>query len=156
MNITTIVKLRGALQKATVTKEIEQAIQAGSYIVEGFYKKEVPVNKGDLRSSVATRKINAGFKVAPWLDEMYPLYVHEGTGRYAGHSDYGYTSGYTRKNMPYGQKDKKSATVLMMILAKKKLLKGIKPNKYADRARAGSWGKLMAFYLNNLVPLIDR
>ena len=123
--------------KKGVGKDIDQALQATSFLVEAEYKKESPVDRGDFRRGVATiNKKNGEYTVTTDAlsdgGDPYPVYLYHGTGSMRGAPDAGYTSGRVR-----------AGTVLSGI-------GGIRPNKVAKRAAEGARPNVIKFFRTQL------
>lgn len=140
---------------AEMRKALISRLQASSFILEEEYKRQMPVNKGFARNSVASEMTDDGYKVASFAGSAgtrygimfgYPEFVSQGTYDYRGMPDFGYTTGYTRaeqtvKGFGYTIKEKGK--------------KGIRPNKFAYRAFEVSEPKIVEFYAKEIKPLFE-
>ena len=102
--------------------EIQKGLDRGSLIVLRGYKENIPVNTGNARQMsqrskdgrlgwiITTKATNSG--------KPYPLFVHEGTGQYAGVTQDFPSTGRIRNG-----EDNRG-------------IGGIRPNKFADRTIA--------------------
>lgn len=110
------------LIRGDIEKEYRETLQATSFLVEAWYKYEVPVDDGRLRLGVETydrKKDSYTVRTDATSDsgDPYPEFIHEGTGSLKGAPDYGWTSGRVRDDdVAFG-------------------IGGIRPNKFADRAK---------------------
>lgn len=122
-------------------KQVDYAIGAAITIVEKAYVQEVPVNIGDFRSGIQTRRRNYLHYIvestATNKGRNYPLYLFLGTGRQMGRPDSGYTPGHVRAGtIAYG-------------------IGGIRPNKASQRAKDKSEVRFM-YRLNQLVHQVVK
>jgi len=114
-------------------------------IMEGHYKREAPVFKGDLRKFIDTdRKNSAGqlwYRVGTRATSggyKYPFAVHEGTGRFAGLNVDFPSTGRIRA----GTTDPEAG--------------GIKPNKFATRAKRKGEPQVHNFLNNGIKVIINK
>lgn len=131
-------RFSGFLAKPDFNK-IVNLLRKSSPIVEKNYSKESPVDTGDLRGDIKSKDIRGGYVTrteATNNGESYPEDLHRGTGALRGAADYGYTPGRIR-----------SGTVRSGI-------GGIRPNKFADRARESSEPEIKRFMNNNLRTIL--
>jgi len=143
MRIVMTKKLSKLLETTNGKKYINDALQASYFIVLREYKKQVPVDRGELRQNV-TVKASLKDRGASYIvtttatnsGSPYPIYIHEGTGRLAGARDYGYTTGYTRA----GTVAKNSG--------------GIRPNKFATRTVEATKEEVRSFMIKTLRPYL--
>lgn len=141
MRIVMTKKLGKLLETTNGKKYINDALQASYFIVLREYKKQVPVDRGELRQNV-TVKASLKDRGASYIvtttatnrGKPYPIYIHEGTGDLKGQGDYGYTSGYTR-----------AGTVA-------KGIGGIRPNKFATRTVEAKKDDVKNFMIKTLRP----
>lgn len=114
-------------QKGFFNGKLSTIMQASNFIVEAGLKKQLPIDRGargGMLGAVATVKsgeleyhvhIDSGQLAVTGDSKNYPKYLHEGTGRLRGASDFGYTSGRVRSNdVAEG-------------------IGGIRPNRFMDR-----------------------
>lgn len=120
----------------------EPAFFQTSSIVEANYKDESPIWKGDLVKYVDVEKTNTPIQMSYLVGSRaknngkpYPIYIHEGTGRFAGVFVDFPSPGRIRA----GTTDPESG--------------GIKPNKFAYRARKKSDPEIIE-RMNAVVRLI--
>lgn len=126
-----------------VTKKLHKVLKDSKYLRKQFttslgriknkglreYKLEIPVDKGIARNSVVATKQGLGFIITTTATNQgrpYPLFVHEGTYDFKGAKDYGRRS----SRLQFSYTDSGNGA------------KGIRPNKFADRARETTyeWG----------------
>ena len=111
-----------AKSPATVVKELTSAIKQSIHIIRPMMVKEAPHDKGGLRKNIYARQVGLTGFVGPDLNaNPYALYVHSGTGIYAG------------KGRIY---PRKSSVLVFKIGGKTifaKSIKGQKPNPFVDR-----------------------
>lgn len=125
-----------------ITKDVDFAIQAAAGVVEGEYKRQSPVNFGDLRRDVTATKLGPMeyfvTTKATSRGRPYPVYLHEGTGSLRGAADYGYTSGRVRAgDVARG-------------------IGGIRPNKFAKRAKEKTQGRVFKIVEKKLSSLLKE
>lgn len=131
------IKLGKAMARGSISPEIDSALEGGAMIVEREYIHEAPVNISTLKQRITTKKINDGYLVttnATQSGRPYPLYIHEGTGKFKNSSaDYPSTgrirSGESKRNKGSG---------------------GIRPNRFAMRAKNQSNDRVMKYVLSKL------
>lgn len=127
---------------ATVSGTIPKPIKDGGYkgtnpqrevtnLVWTEYRHQVPVDRGDLRRNVQKRKVGSDYLVGITLQRG--LFLHEGTGKYAGSAfDFGQRHGGRVRSM--GAKYSEEEIIMFKSIAKRR--KGgisIPPDKFADR-----------------------
>ena len=134
-------KLSKLLETTNGKKYINDALQASYFIVLREYKKQVPVDIGQLRQNVTVQASlkdrGASYIVtttATHNGAPYPIYIHEGTGALKGAGDYGYTSGYTRAGTVARNNG------------------GIRPNKFATRTVQATKEEVRSFMIKTLKP----
>jgi len=113
--------------------------------LDGFiireYKKESPVDRGDLRRNVRKQEqgilsMKVGTNAKSKGGFNYPQALHEGTGKFKGSRDGGYTTGRVRASNFYGFGNRNDMEAFFASNTKRK--GGIIPNKFADRAKKTS------------------
>ena len=139
------ITVKGNISKILLNKignnYFEKIIQAGSFIIEKEYVKQVPVDKGNLRREIKTKKTKDGFKVSTEATiggKPYPITLHSGTGIFRGAEDFGYTTGRVR-----------AGTTLWGI-------GGVRPNKYADRTKKKSEKPYLRFINLKIKEQIEK
>lgn len=125
------------------------------------YTRELPVNKGDARRNVRVTKLsNFSYKIGVEGNSRKTIgYVYEGTGKYRGGIDAGYTSGRVRKANNYGFGSKQDALSFfkrLRWLEKKtgRTYISSKPNKFSDRAYDDNHKKTVLFFDRELKKLL--
>lgn len=136
-------------------KQLDRIIyNVARYVVEPEYKRQAPVNKGDLRKYVGTKKQSMfNYVVTTTATSRgfpYPVAVHEGTGKYKGSVfDFGLDPsadpGFTR-NARYTEEE----LILFKVLAKRGVEMSIKPNKFAIRTKKESIKEVNNYILKQL------
>lgn len=138
-----VITLKGKISKVLVDSEfasdLADAVAKTRFIVMREYSKEAPVLSGDLRRGIVAIGRKDGYVVRTKTKKNgkpYPLYVHEGTGRFKGMnidfpSSGRVRSGESKRNRGSG---------------------GIRPNMFAKRARDTAWPLVM----NNLSSAVDK
>lgn len=136
-------KISKILQDPELSKTLIGVVRDTKFIVVREYMKQAPVMKGDLRRGVTATDTQGGYSVttkARHKGRNYPLYVHEGTGKFKGSStDYPSTgrvrSGESKLNRGSG---------------------GIRPNMFAKRAREQSKPLIMKFVQGAIDKLAEQ
>lgn len=142
-NIITNVKLQKLFTSNKFAPDLKQIVLGTSNIVEANYKKEVSVDTGLTRDNVVMQpRSDIGYMVTTTATnngKPYPFYLFMGTGAFKGvDKDYG----HARENrVRRGQTNRGAG--------------GIKPNKFARRARDNSEPKVMT-YINRQVKTLLR
>lgn len=120
-------------------------VGAGNLVLREYIKQQ-PVNTGNMRSAsrLLTNKMNSKdpeviiTTTATSRGRPYPEYIHSGTGKLKGASDYGYTTGRVRAgDIATG-------------------IGGIRPNKFANRAMRDSYQNVDSFIRNNVSRLLSK
>jgi hypothetical protein len=139
------IKLKGQISEILTRKdlaeELVKRLQETRFIVMREYFKEAPVNLGDLRRYIFSKGKAGGYVVSTSASnngKSYPLYVHQGTGRFKNvQADFPSTgrvrSGESRMNRGDG---------------------GIRPNKFAKRAAERSQ-PLVINYMSDVVSKLS-
>ena len=126
-------RLHKLLQQRGVGHIVKEIVGRSKVVAIAEYKKEAPVDKGLLRNSVSAIKSDStGFTVtttAQSRGKPYPIYVHEGTGKYFGNGGDFPSQGRVRR-----AKYSKDDLPFFKMLAKQGRI-SIKPNRFAKRAR---------------------
>ena len=118
---------------AMVTKQLVGAIKTSIHIIRPIMIKETPHDKGGLRKNIYARQIGLTGIVGPDLKQTpYAVWVHSGTGIYAGR----------------GRIYPKKSSVLVFKIGGKtifaKSIKGQKANPFVERAA------------NQMTPIVQK
>lgn len=125
-------------------KRLAAIMEASQFIVEREYIKQVPVDQGDLKQKIRVEDLTntIGYRVTSNAKSVqgkpYPVFLHQGTGRLRGAPDFGFTTGRVRNNeVAFG-------------------IGGIRPNKFAKRARDKAEKPTIAFINKRINKLIIK
>lgn len=136
MEVSVKTKIKKILSDPKAFKELDSIVEAGAFIIEAEYKKQSPVDKGFLRNSVTTT--GKGLERIVKAKQSYAKYLHQGTYRMKGQPDSGYTTGRVRSHqVAWG-------------------IGGVRPNKFADRARAIAGPKTVRYIDDEILKLINK
>lgn len=149
-------RLKPILEDETLRKRFTSIIEAAGNIIVREYKKEAPVDKGDLRTDVKMlSRLNRQDRfngvvttTATNRGKPYPVYVHRGKGRFRGGRDRG-RGNYTRQA---GYTDADIA--MFAAMAARGYRFDVRPNKFAKRAEEEARPKVDRFLrkeINNLI-----
>jgi hypothetical protein len=131
-------KLAKILKDGELSKRFSKGINDSKYIVEGEYRKEAPVDKSLLRQLISSKDVAGGFITTTTAKSAggkpYPLYISQGTGKFKGDPDGGYTTGLVRARGGYTDKE----IIMFKAMRKRGVEMSIRPNKFAVRAERNS------------------
>lgn len=142
-NVRVRTNLVKALREGGLGDSLDDAIQATHFIAIREFKEESPVDKGRMRQDtqvIKKRKNYYEVGSAALSDDgaPYPKYLYDGTGKFKGAPDFGYTSGRVRAGeVAFG-------------------IGGIRPNKVADRASRKAQSKIQKFVNMQLNKNINK
>jgi len=137
-----------AQSPSIVTKHLVSAIKESIHIIRPIMVKEAPHAKGELRKNIYARQTGLTGIVGPDLQSTkYALYVHFGTGIYAG------------KGRIYPRK----SSILVFNIGGKKVfarsIKGQKPNPFVERTATQMTPYVQKIFdnkINNIVNELAR
>lgn len=138
IDISTALNLSSIITKDNeIGNRADKAVQAGMFMVEKAYVKEVPRDKGDFSQGLQVQRNSfldyVVKSTAKKKGRNYPLDLYMGTGKMRGKPDFGYTTGHVRAGtVAYG-------------------IGGVRPNKAAARAKK----KVEKNYINFIKNKID-
>src|SRR6266496_5974777 len=136
MELSIKTKISKILSDPKALKDLDDIVLGGAYMIEAEYKKQTPVDKGFLRNSVDTR--GKGLERVVRANVKYAKYLHQGTYRWKNKPDQGYTTGRVRaKQVAWGGG-------------------GVRPNRFADRAREIAAPKAVRFIEAEVTKLINK
>lgn len=146
--------------KQEVESRVRKAFNKTKSVLVKAYKKEAPVDQDNLRGEVTAVISNDDLKVTTLAKNRgfsYPLAVHEGTGRYRGAADSGYTSGRVRQSSRFRDKKGKLMKREDIIgffagLRARGVQLSIRPNKFAKRALESSQREIDSIFEEVLSP----
>lgn len=156
INFRTYKKLQLILKnpKSIIQERITQLFDAALLIYEREYKIQVPVDKGTTRRNVMSSSkgswsqntLKGVIKTEAWnKGRNYPIFVHEGTGRFKGVPvDYGATHPKSKRGVPLGRKRSGMTGS-----------GGIRPNKFVNRTYTQATPLVIKFFNNNLHKIIN-
>lgn len=145
-----ILKLNKVLSAGNdyVPERFDKLLYNAARIILRNYKKEIPVDKGIARSDVNVYKLSSfNYMVTTKVTSRgirYPLMVHEGTYDFKGiQTDYGKINRRRMKGK-FNFIDHRSGK------------KGIRPNKFANRARSSSEPEVNTYMITKLDELMKE
>jgi hypothetical protein len=134
-------------------KAIDNILKNTGLIFLKEYKKQTPVDRGELRRNISVfstgfLKYNVGIQTGKLLDRLSILY--EGTGKYKGASDFGYTTGRVRASNFYGLGSREKMIKYFAQLRRRGVIMSIKPNKIALRTVKNTKNEALSFFKREL------
>lgn len=137
----TTIKFTNVFIPKKFVSETNETIQNFDALVIRAYKQEAPVDRSDVRRNVKTQNrfllgFDVGTRVLSLKGFDYALALITGTGKYRGGRDDGYTTGKVRASGFYGFGNRKDMVGFFVSRARRGIKsKGIKPNKFTERAK---------------------
>ena len=149
------------MEDPELVKPMGRVLDRAGRAVEREYKQQVPVDRGDLRSNVQMKKEGNLERVITTRAISssggdYAIWVHEGTKERKGSADGGRKSGRVRSSGFYGFGSRLEMAKVFANLNKKGKLKGVTPNKFADRTKKNTEPQVLQILNDGVDKIIHK